>query len=103
MRIVNEPTIAKFVRKHPDCRAWLEDWLVVARSSVWSSIQDVQRAYPAADGGVRVASGARVTIFDVGGNKYRMATHVIYATATVIILELMTHGEYSKDRWKQRY
>jgi mRNA interferase HigB len=69
----------------------------------WHTIQDVKTAYPSADGGVRVKSGARVTVFDVGGNKYRMITDVIYATETVVVLELMTHSEYSSDRWKKRY
>ncbi len=103
MRVLNEQTIERFARQHPDSREWLEQWLVVARDAHWHTIQDVKTAYPAADGGVRMPSGAKVTVFDVGGNKYRMITNVIYATETVVILELMTHGEYSKDRWKRRY
>lgn len=97
MRVVNEPVVARFIRKHADARLWLENWLTVARSARWQTIQDVKRAYPAADGGVKVASGAKVTVFDVGGNKYRLVTDIAYAIGTVIILELMTHAEYSKD------
>ena len=103
MRIVNEPAVVRFIRKHADSREWLENWLAVARNASWQSIQDVKLAYPAADGGVKVASGARVTVFDVGGNKYRLIADVIYPIQTVTILELMTHGEYSKDLWKKRY
>ena len=33
----------------------------------------------------------------------RMITDIVYAIETVIVLELMTHAEYSKDRWKQGY
>jgi mRNA interferase HigB len=103
MRIVNEPALARFIRKHADSRPWLENWLIVARSAYWQSIQDVKLAYAAADGGVRVASGARVSVFDVGGNKYRLIADVIYPIQTIVVLELMTHGEYSKNLWKRRY
>ncbi len=103
MRVINEPVVARFIRKHADPRSWLENWLAVARSARWQTIQDVKQAYPAADGGVKVASGAKVTVFDVGGNKYRMVTDIVYAIGTVTILELMTHAEYSRDLWKRRY
>jgi mRNA interferase HigB len=103
MRVVNEPVVARFTQKHADSRQWLENWLTVARSARWQTIQDVKQAYPAADGGVKVASGARVSVFDVGGNKYRLVTDIAYAIQTVIILELMTHAEYSRDLWKRRY
>jgi mRNA interferase HigB len=103
MRIINEPAIAKFARKHPDSRRWLEGWLLVVREVEWQSIRDVKLAYPATDGGVKVASGARVTVFDVCGNKYRMIADVNYGIQTVNVLELLTHAEYSSNRWKGRY
>lgn len=103
MRVINEPAIVKFIKRQADSRQWLADWLAVARIAHWSTIQDLKRSYPVADGGVRVASGAKVTVFDVGGNKYRMIADVNYAIQTVTVLELMTHAEYSKNRWKDRY
>jgi len=103
MRVLNERAIERFARKHPDSREWLKRWLVAARDARWHTIEEIRGAYAAADGGVRVKSGARVTVFDVGGNKYRMITNVIYATETIVVLELLSHAEYSKDRWKSRY
>jgi len=103
MRIVNEPAIARFIRKHGDSRSWLESWLIVARNASWQSIQDVNCTYAGADGGVRVASGAKVTVFDVCGNRYRLIADVVYPIHTITVLEIMTHSEYSKNRWKRRY
>jgi len=103
MRIINEPAIDRFIRKHADSRRWLTEWLTVTRAAQWQTIQDVKRAYSTADGGVKVRSGARVTVFDVSGNKYRMITAIFYQTSTVTILELMTHAEYSPNHWKRRY
>jgi mRNA interferase HigB len=103
MRIVNELAIGRFIRKHGDSRTWLESWVIVARNAAWQSIQDVKLAYSTVDGGVRVASGARVTVFDVSGNKYRMIADLVYPIQTITVLELMTHSEYSKNLWKRRY
>ncbi len=103
MRVLNEDLIARFVRAHADSRRYLDEWLAVARAALWKAIQDVKTTYPSADGGVKTRSGGRVTVFDVGGNKYRLITLIIYQTQTLVILELMTHAEYSKSRWKQRY
>jgi len=103
MRVLNEPLIAKFSKKHPDSRNWLENWLVVTKAARWQTIDDVQKAYPAADGGVKVYSGARVTVFDVGGNKYRLITDIVYSIETVVVMELLTHAEYSKQLWKRRH
>ena|SRR5436309_754504 len=103
MRILNEALVVRFMEKHADSREWLNAWLAVVRHAQWQHIRDLKPDYPAADGGVRVASGARVTVFDVGGNKYRLITNIVYAVATVAVMELMTHADYSKGRWKRRY
>src|SRR5262245_31365278 len=103
MRLINERVVDRFMRKHPDSRIWLVQWLVVARAAEWQTIHDVKRAYPTADGGVQVRSGATATVFDVCGNKYRMITVILYQTLTVTILEVMTHAEYSTNRWKRKY
>ena len=52
---------------------------------------------------MRVSSGETVTVFDVSGNKYRMIVTIIYEAQLVIILELLTHSEYSKNLWKERH
>ena len=40
-----------------------------------------------------------VTIFDVGGNKYRLIVRVVYAIQCAYIVEIFTHQEY--DRWNK--
>ncbi|HEX4052799.1 MAG TPA: type II toxin-antitoxin system HigB family toxin [Tepidisphaeraceae bacterium] len=103
MRVLDERVIARFSHQHADARRWLENWLLAARTTAWANLQDVRRVFPAADGGVTVGSGARVTVFDVCGNRYRMVTNIVYTAQTVAILQIMTHGEYSMERWKRRY
>ena len=103
MRVLNEQVVVRFARKHPDSRNWLNGWLTVARNAAWQTIQDVKRDYPAADGGVKAGSGLVMTVFDVGGNKYRLITRIHYAIQTVDVLDTLTHAQYSKDHWKRRH
>jgi len=37
-------------------------------------------------------------VFDVGGNKYRVVTDVVFRSQTVFIKHVFTHGEY--NLWK---
>ena len=57
---------------------------------------DVRKTYPHAD-----AVGG-LTIFNIGGKKYRLATYINYPTAKVYIRHVMTHEEYSREDWKKR-
>lgn len=41
-------------------------------------------------------------IFDLGGNKYRLLARVNYSDQITTIIEVMTHGEYSKEHWKRK-
>jgi len=103
MLIANERLLTRFARKHADAVPWLENWLKVVEDAEWRNINDVKAVFPAADAGVKVSSGGSVTVFDVGGNKYRMIASIRYDAQMVTILELLTHAEYSKDLWKERH
>src|SRR5438132_835746 len=99
MELRKENVVARFGRKHPDATGWLENWVEVTRGASWQTIQDVKSAFPAVDGGVKVASGGTVTVFDVSGNKYRMIASISYELQAVVVWELLTHAEYSKNLW----
>jgi mRNA interferase HigB len=103
MQVLNQKVLTRFVRQHSDAADWLENWMLIASTANWRRIQDVKAAFPAVDGGVKVKSGGSVSVFDVCGNRYRMVVTMIYNTQVITILEVMTHSDYSKDHWKQRY
>jgi mRNA interferase HigB len=105
MQVLNQKVLDRYWRKHANAKAWLRGWLNVVGSDEcrWQTIHDVRRAYPAADGGVKVGSGGSVTVFDVGGNKHRLIASIVYAKGIVVVHEVMPHSEYTKDLWKARY
>ena len=87
---------------HARAEAPLMDWYKAAERAEWESIAGVRTTFPIADGGVEVGSGNLVTVFNIGGNAYRLVASIHYNTRKVFILRVMTHAEYGKDKWKDR-
>jgi mRNA interferase HigB len=97
--------LERFARKHHDARGPLADWLDIVSRADWQSLADVRRIYSSADGvNVRVVGGdvVVVTVFNIRGNRYRLLTALHYSAAVCRVLDVLTHAEYSTDRWKDR-
>ncbi|MGO8751742.1 MAG: type II toxin-antitoxin system HigB family toxin [Thermoguttaceae bacterium] len=73
-------------------RAWYTH--VNHRTVAWQSWGDVK-----ADFGSASLVGSCV-VFNIGGNKYRLATRILYPSQKVFILKVMPHKEYDQDKWK---
>ena len=99
MRIITRKRLREFAQRHPDSAEPLEMWYHHLRHAEWESIQDVRHVYPHADA-VTVASGNTVTVFNIGGNKYRLIAAIHYNRQRVYVLQILRHAEYSKGAWK---
>ena len=99
MRVIKPATVRYWMREHPKAKPGLEWWLETIRHGSWGSLADLRRTFPSAEA-VRVASGRRVIVFNIGGNSYRLMAALHFNTGQAYALAFMTHSEYSKDRWK---
>lgn len=99
MRIVKERFLQDAAGKYPKAAKWLASWVATVRASSWRSLAEVRRCYPSADM-VRVRSGKPVLVFNVCGNTYRLIIAMHFDRQTACTLRLVTHAEYSTDRWK---
>ncbi len=50
--------------------------------------------------GVSLKSGVVVTIFNLKGNEYRLLTFIHCAAQRIVIMDVLTHAEYDKGKWK---
>ncbi len=89
-------SLREFADAHKDAETPLDDWYRTVKRLRWGSLVDVRKTYPHAD------SVGEFTIFNIGGNKYRLATYINYRTCEVYIRHVMTHEEYSRQDWKKR-
>lgn len=91
--------------RHPQAAQWLATWAQTARQATWSDILDVRLIYPSADG-VPIGKGSDkivVTIFNVGGNDFRLLTRISYQLQLISIEAVLTHAEYTKGHWKKKF
>ncbi len=99
MTITSKDRLIKASRRHVDATKSLLAWVRIAEAADWHNLAEVHQVYPHADA-VKVGSGKTVTIFNIGGNKYRLLTVIGYEIGAVSVLSIMTHAEYDKEKWK---
>jgi mRNA interferase HigB len=98
MRVISLKMLKTFWSKHADAESPLRLWFKIAEKTTWRNFTEVRGSFPSADT-AKVASGNTVVIFDIGGNKYRLIAAIHYNTGCVYALRVMTHAEYSKNKW----
>jgi len=99
MRVVKPSRIRAMAQNYPLAAESLMAWLKIVRVADWKNLHQVRETYPGADG-VVVGSGRVVTVFNIGGNKYRLLVAIHYQWSMVYVLRFITHVEYDKNKWK---
>jgi mRNA interferase HigB len=99
MRVISKARLRDFWET-PDChdsagplRAWHTH--VSNKTVAWQAWRDVK-----ADFGTASLVGNCV-VFNIGGNKFRLVTRILYPSQKVFILKVMTHAEYDQNKWKE--
>ena len=78
-----------------------DDWFKLTRHARWHTFQDVKALFGQTDVTSDTRSKRTATIFDIGGNKYRIITLIDYMRQTVFITHVMDHKEYDRNKWKK--
>jgi mRNA interferase HigB len=97
MRVISRKAIREFLDEHHGSdSAALDRWYKLAKGAAWSNFAELRSEFPSAD------QVGRFVVFNVGGNKYRVATFINFRRQKLFIRAVMTHGEYDQDTWKGR-
>ena len=70
-------------------------WYRVAKRAGWKNITEFRLDFPHAD------PVGIFTVFNIGGNKYRLITVIKYRWQVVYIRAILTHEAYNREKWKQ--
>ena len=103
--MISRKKLRDFYEAEPERRrhaGTFESWFKLARRARWQNFQDAKATFGRTD----VAtgdSGRTATIFDIGGNKYRVIAHVDYRRQTVKIEAVMDHKQYDRNLWKKLF
>jgi mRNA interferase HigB len=95
MNIISKVPLVKFWEKHPAAKTALDSWYKISKKARWKNLVDAKNDFPHAD-----LVGV-CTIFNIGGNKYRLITKISYRTQKIFIRFVLTHREYDKGIYKK--
>ena len=101
MRIITKEKLNDYVLQHPGARKSVSQWIEKAEKRVWRNLAETRATFPHADE-VRTNRGNVVTVFNIGGNNFRLITAIHYRGGRIYIRELLTHADYDKGAWKDR-
>lgn len=92
--ISKHPKLSDFWTEYPDAKGPLLAWYRVAEKTDWANFAEVRETY------AHVSQYQQFTIFNIGGNKYRLIVRINFASGTIFVRHVLTHEEYDRDEWK---
>ena len=84
-------TVKAFWVSHPDSEQPLKAWVDEVRAAEWNNPADIKSKFSSAS----ILKSGRV-VFNIAGNKYRLAVDVAYKSQIVFIKFLGTHNDYDR-------
>jgi mRNA interferase HigB len=91
MNVISKKKIIKYGKKQSSSRKPLEAWYTIMSTKSFSTIQDLRNTFNSVD------PVGDFTIFNIGGNNFRLIAKVSYEKQICMIKEIMTHAQY--DKW----
>ena len=96
MRVISKKPLRDFWEQHPESKSMLEEWFKRATHCQAGSFYALRQTFGTAD----YVDGC--TVFDVGGNRYRIAAVVHYDKRRIYVRQVMTHAEYDRNDWRKK-
>ena len=94
MWVITEKRLKTFYQTHPNAKTPTLAWLRLMKQHGVHSFNELREVFPSADdvGGL--------TIFNIGGNNYRIIADVVYGKGRVYVKHTFTHAQY--DAWNKK-
>lgn len=96
MHVIAKPALISFWTEYPDAKKPLQVWYHTMENEVYSNFNELCKTFASAD----YVDG--LTVFNIGGNKYRLIASIHYNRRKVYIRNVLTHAEYDREAWKRR-
>jgi mRNA interferase HigB len=93
MWVVSLKRLRQFWATHERAEIPLRGWFTVTSAAEWGRFADLRVTFPSAD-----AVGS-CTVFNVGGNNYRLIARIFYTSHKVYVLRVMTHADHDREDW----
>lgn len=94
MHVISKKKIIEFIMVHPNSKSSLEAWYKIIKNTDFDHFNDLQKVFSTAD------QVEKFTVFNIGGNNYRLIAAIHYNRNKLYIRHILTHAEYDKEKWK---
>lgn len=93
MRVISRRALREFWESRPQAKEPLAAWFRIMEHSTFAAFGAVKAAFRTAD------YVAPFTVFNIGGNKFRIITVIHYNRGRLYVRHVFTHEQY--DRWSK--
>jgi mRNA interferase HigB len=92
VQILGRGKLADFARRHATSRKRLAAWEKAVQAADWKNLVELKATFGSAD------LVDDEIVFDIGGNNFRLWAIVDFKAQTVLVTDVQTHSEYSRQR-----
>lgn len=96
MHVISLRPLREFWSVHAEAEARLRAWYKTVSTGTWATLSELRATF-----GRATDVYEDMTIFDVGGNNYRIIAGVDYEKQIVYVKHVLTHAEYDRESWKR--
>ena len=94
MHVISEKQLKVFWDRHPLAEDPLRSWVKLIELHRFRNFAELRRLFPQAD------QVGRLTVFNIGGNKFRLVAHMHFNTGKVFVRFIGSHADYDRGDWK---
>ena len=91
MHVITRRRLREFWEKHPAARAPLSAWFARASGKKYANPRELKADFASAS-----FLGDYRTVFNIGGNDFRLVVDMRYDLGRVYIRHVLTHAEYTR-------
>ena len=94
MHVISKKALREFWEKYPDSQTPLRRCFKLIAQNSFRSFTELRTVFPSAD------VVGNLTVFNIGGNKYRLVASIHFNRGKAYIRHVLTHAEYNREKWK---
>lgn len=94
MRVISKRALREFWIAHPEAVSPLRAWKDGIKNSNARNPTELRAIFGSVD------FVGEFTVFNIGGNKFRLIAGIDYRSQVVYVKHILTHKKYDEGKWK---
>lgn len=95
MHVIARKRLRDFAARYREATEPLAVWYAIMSKTDFGTFAGMKRVFGSVD------KVGKFTVFDIGGNKYRLIAAIHYNRRKVYVRHVLTHAEYDRNKWKE--